>query len=148
MGDPAMLCRAVALLALAAALLPGAQAPVFAADPILMETDPGICADTRFLKKIQSRFRHQVRHVPNLPDVEIEAFRNLREVRYIPTDERRPIDRRYCSGHVVLSSGDSRSIWYLIEGDMGFASFGDNVEFCIAGFDRWRVYNGHCRVLR
>ena len=31
---------------------------------------------------------------------------------------------------------------------MGFASIGDNVEFCVAGFDRWMVYNGRCRVLR
>ena len=28
-----------------------------------------------------------------------------------------------------------------------FASIGDNVEFCVSGFDRWMVYNGRCRVL-
>jgi hypothetical protein len=31
---------------------------------------------------------------------------------------------------------------------MGFAGMGDNVEFCVSGFDRWYVYNGRCRVLR
>ena len=35
-----------------------------------------------------------------------------------------------------------------IEEGMGFASIGDNVEFCVSGFDRWMVYNGRCRVLR
>ena len=31
---------------------------------------------------------------------------------------------------------------------MGFVGIGDNVEFCVSGFDRWMVYNGRCRVLR
>jgi hypothetical protein len=42
----------------------------------------------------------------------------------------------------------SRDIWYLIEIPMGFAGVGSNVEFCVAGFDRWNVYGGGCRVLR
>jgi capsid protein len=49
---------------------------------------------------------------------------------------------------VVQSDGADRDIWYLIEEGMGFASIGDNVEFCVSGFDRWYVYNGRCRVLR
>ena len=36
----------------------------------------------------------------------------------------------------------------LIEEGQGFASIGDNVEFCVSGFDRWLVYNGRCRILR
>jgi hypothetical protein len=36
----------------------------------------------------------------------------------------------------------------LIEGRMGFAGIGENVEFCVSGFDRWLVYNGRCRVLQ
>ena len=42
----------------------------------------------------------------------------------------------------------SREVWYLIEGHMGFVGIGENVEFCVSGFDRWYVYNGRCRVLR
>ena len=49
---------------------------------------------------------------------------------------------------VILSDGDARDIWYLIEEGQGYASIGDNVEFCVSGFDRWYVYNGRCRVLR
>ena len=49
---------------------------------------------------------------------------------------------------MLLSDGRKRSLWYLIEYGMGLASIGDNVEFCVSGFDRWLVYNGGCRVLR
>ena len=59
-----------------------------------------------------------------------------------------PIGRRYCGATVALSDGHDRDIWYLIEEGQGFASIGDNVEFCVSGFDRWMVYNGRCRVLR
>jgi len=137
-----------ALLALATTLAPSVAVPALGADLIVREKETGICAEEKWRKKISKRFRHQVENVPNLPDVEITDFRNLRQTRFEPTDERRPISRRYCAGDVVLSDGRTRDIWFLIETDMGFASIGDNVEFCVAGFDRWRVYNGHCRVLR
>ncbi len=31
---------------------------------------------------------------------------------------------------------------------MGYAGVGNNVEFCVTGFDRWYVYSGRCRILR
>jgi hypothetical protein len=111
-------------------------------------TDPGVCADQRVLARISHRFRHQVRHVPNLPDVEIVGYARLGQKRYLPSDDRHPIARRYCHGSVDLSDGRRRSMWYLIENPMGFAGIGSNVEFCISGFDRWLVYGGQCRVLR
>lgn len=137
-----------ALLSLSAILGAGAPAPALSADLIVREQEFGVCAEEKWLKTIRKRFRHQVENVPNLPDVEIQEFLNLRETRFIPTDERRRISRRYCAGDVTLTNGHTRDIWFLIETDMGFASIGDNVEFCVQGFDRWRVYNGHCRVLR
>jgi hypothetical protein len=125
-----------------------APSPVRAADFILNYEDPGICGDQRFLNKITKRFRYQVTHVPNLPDVDILQFTQIYEKVYLPERERWPIGRRYCGATVYLSDGEQRPIWYLIEEGMGFASIGDNVEFCVSGFDRWYVYNGHCRVLR
>lgn len=107
----------------------------------------GACAEQRYLGKISSRFDHQVKNVPNLPDVAITDFRNIHEHRYIPDDEDHPIARRYCGATVLLSDGRSRDLWYLIESRMGFVGIGDNVEFCVSGFDRWYVYNGRCRVL-
>ncbi len=139
----------LSLAALAANLLASlAATPAFSADPVLVEVDPGICAEAKWLNRIEHRFRYQVRHVPNLPDVEIAQFYNIREKRYEPTDETHPISRRYCEADIYLSDGQSRDIWYLIETDLGFASIGDNVEFCVDGFDRWYVYNGRCRVLK
>ena len=99
------------------------------------------------LSRITERFRHQVRHVPNLPDVAISDFRRIHERRYLP--ERgldRPIGRLYCGATAVLSDGHERPIWYFIESHMGYAGVGDGVEFCVSGFDRWNVYNGRCRV--
>lgn len=111
-------------------------------------SDAGVCAESWVLNRITSRFRHQVRHVPNLPNVEITDFRKIHEHRYLPAGENWPIGRRYCGATVALSNGTDRDIWYLIEEGQGFASIGDNVEFCVSGFDRWMVYNGRCRVLR
>lgn len=112
------------------------------------ESDPGVCGEAWVLNKITSRFRYQVTHVPNLPNVDIVDFSRIHENRYLPAQEDRPIGRRYCGATVALSDGHSRSVWYLIEEGQGFASIGDNVEFCVAGFDRWLVYNGRCRILR
>lgn len=144
-----------------ASLAPVAQ-PVQAADSLGEEYSNGatVCAAPSVLKRITKRFDYQVKHVPNLPQVAIIDFRRIHENRYIPADGLdRPIARRYCQATVELSDGGSREIWYLIEERMGFATLldgvgladevrGSNVEFCVAGFDRWMVYNGACRVLR
>jgi hypothetical protein len=107
------------------------------------------CADAGILKRIVTRFRHQVTHVPNLPDVDIVELRKVHQHRNYVASEQWPIPRRYCGATAQLSDGRTREVWYLIEGGQGFASaFGDNVEFCVSGFDRWYVYNGRCRVLR
>ena len=108
---------------------------------------PRECEDNGVLSRISEKFRYQVRHVPNLPDVAIEDFRRVHEHRYLPEAEDRPIARRYCGATAILSDGRKRDVWYLIEDGMGFAGLGQNVEFCVAGFDRWMVYNGRCRVL-
>lgn len=123
--------------------------PAMAADPRAhIYTDPGICAENRVLNRISSRFNHQVRNVPNLPLVDIVRFDRIRENRYLPEMPDRPIERRYCQAVVTLSDGNHRDVWYLIEHRTGFAGIGRNVEFCVAGFDRWNVYGGRCRVLR
>ena len=108
----------------------------------------GDCSEAWVLDKITRRFRHQVRHVPNLPQVDIVDFRGIRERSYRPASQEWPIGRRYCQATVALSDGHDRAVWYLIEEGQGYASMGDNVEFCVAGFDRWMVYNGRCRILR
>ncbi|THF58463.1 hypothetical protein [Ollibium composti] len=139
------------------AALIGAVAPLSIAPPIhaadlpayVDEGDTGVCSEPWVLNRITSRFRYQVQHVPHLPDVEIVDFRRIHQHRYLPAlGEKRPIARRYCGAKVALSDGRERAVWYLVEEGQGYAGMGDNVEFCMSGFDRWMVYNGHCRVLR
>ncbi len=117
---------------------------------LFLEVDPAPleCARPGILSTIKNRFRYQVHNVPHLPRVAILDFQRIHEHRYLPAQEDRPIGRRYCGATVQLSGGLQREIWYLIEDGQGFASLGDNVEFCVAGFDRWNVYNGRCRVLK
>ncbi len=135
-----------ALLSLAGMAASGGQG--FAADLGVYYDDPGACGESWVLGKISNRFRHQVKHVPNLPHVTITDFQAIHQNRYLPARDDRPIGRRYCGARVILSDGQDRDIWYLIEEGQGFAGIGNNVEFCVSGFDRWYVYNGGCRILR
>ncbi len=140
-----------ALTAAGSALLPSVT--VRAADLAVYEDtgivqDLGMCNQSWVLRAITHRFRHQVTHVPHLPNVAITNFYDIHQHRYLPAYEDRPIGRSYCGAIVALSDGERRDIWYLIEEGQGFASIGNNVEFCVSGFDRWFVYNGRCRVLR
>lgn len=140
--------RALSAAAMVVAGLASAPA-VRAADYVIQDSGGyGACAEQKYLSRISSRFDHQVKNVPHLPDVSILEFVNIHERRYLPETEEWPISRRYCAATVVLSDGHTRDIWYLIEGRMGLAGIGDNVEFCVSGFDRWFVYNGRCRILR
>lgn len=107
------------------------------------------CDDAGVLGRIADKFHYQVTHVPNLPDVRIVDFKRIHQNRNSVASEDWPIGRRYCGAKVTLSDGRDRDVWYLIEAGMGLAGIaGDNVEFCVSGFDRWYVYNGRCRVLR
>lgn len=145
-----MTARLASSLFAAAALLasPGLSAPAFAADPLVYQDYSGTCSKSGYLARIEHRFHYQVGHVPELPDVGIDQFYNIRETRFVPKDETHLIERQYCEAQVLLTDGRTHDIWYLIESDQGFASIGSNVEFCVEGFDRWHVYDGRCRVLR
>lgn len=144
--------RSMALFA--ALLIPVAQGAAAAdLNPVPAPTryhdaGPQPCGDATVLKRISRRFDHQVRHVPHLPQVAITSFEGIHEHRYLASHEDRPIARRYCNATAWMTDGRSRQVWYLIEYGQGFAGIGDNVEFCVSGFDRWNVYNGHCRILR
>ncbi|WP_367944396.1 hypothetical protein [Aquamicrobium sp.] len=142
--------RFARLLLVMALALTGGTVAARAADPVAVAIDtPGICGNQAVLNRITSRFRHQVHHVPNLPNVAIADFHRIRESLHQPKIAgERPIDRRYCHAKADMTDGRSRDVWYVIERPMGFAGLGSNVEFCVSGFDRWNVYDGRCRVLR
>lgn len=136
-----------------AALIAAGIMPAHAWDSLKRQNvgDASDCARAEILSSISSRFDHQVRHVPHLPQVGIEGFHRIHQHRYVPAGKRNATDisRRYCMATAALSDGRHRSVWYMIEYGMGFAgAFGDGVQFCVAGFDRWKVYNAGCRVVR
>lgn len=138
---------AAALAASFASMVP--QLPAWAADAVAIyaQEDP-ICAHRSVQSAIAHRFRHQVTHVPHLPNVGIVDLYGASLTRYEPATPNSPIERRYCAATAQLTDGQNRPVWYLIEYGQGFAGLGDNVEFCVLGFDRWNVYNAACSVLR
>ena len=144
--------RNVLSIAIAAglAVLTVAAAPAKAHEPYYPLAESALCDDAKMLRKIRARFAHQVRRVYHRDDLAITDFVDIHQHRYHRQDPHwdRPIPRRYCHATALLSDGDYRKIWYLIEGGAGFASIGSNVEFCVSGFDRWNVYNSACRILR
>ena len=141
--------RFASLLLACLLALAGGASTVAAADLVAVSVeDPGVCGNNSVLNRITNRFRHQVRNVPHLPQVDIVDFYRVKERRFLPQGHRRPIERRYCHATAGLSDGRSRDVWYLIERPMGFVGIGSNVEFCVSGFDRWHVYGGRCLSLR
>lgn len=106
------------------------------------------CDDEKVLEKITKRFAHQVKNVPHLRDVAITGFTKVHQHRYEDNRDESLIARRYCMATAHFDDGAHRSVWYFIEDGMGYAGYGDNVEFCVSGFDRWNVYDAWCRVAR
>jgi hypothetical protein len=79
----------------------------------------------------------------------IEDFSNIRLRRYEPKTEKNLIERYYCEASANMNDSVARSVWYLIETDMGYAGIiGDNVEFCVSGLDPIKAYGANCSTLR
>ena len=116
-----------------------------------------LCHDPKVLGRIVKRFNAAERDTwrRGLVMVDIGHVRERRVLDDPRPDEldARLIPRRYCTARAVLNEVGShrrpkRTVFYLIEGGQGFAGTRRNVEFCIDGLDPWRVYDGHCEVLR
>ena len=58
------------------------------------------------------------------------------------------IPRRYCIARATMNDSQFRTVIYQIEDQLAFASFGDGVEWCVAGLDRNLAYAPGCSVLR
>jgi ribonuclease T2 len=135
MSRPFLTCLLSAALSLP--LLPApAQAWWFHSDREALA-----CDDVGVLARISAKFRYQAVHVHHDNSLGISSYDNVHQHRYLDKREDRPIARRYCGAEVTLSDGGERTIWFMVERGVGFASVGDNVEFCVSGFDRWNVYN-------
>lgn len=104
------------------------------------------CTDTAVTGRIIERFNWADRH-SWLAGVTMSAIDREQE-RAVESFGPSPIDRRYCKGRALLSSGSWHTLYYRIERGMGLAGTHYKVEFCVPGHDPWRVYDGGCRVLR
>jgi hypothetical protein len=135
-------------LVLAAALLWAglfsAASPALAAGPDGEALD---CASPAILQQIEKRFAHAERHL-HKSGLDIVSLTRVHQHRFEEAGKRKPIARRYCGATALMNDGRKRNVWYVIEDGMGFAGYGDTVEFCISGLDPLRAYGGHCRVLR
>ncbi|MFZ2101223.1 MAG: hypothetical protein WAU86_11725 [Oricola sp.] len=143
--------RAILAATILAAPVSIAQAAdMIAPGPYMAAAPDSECAKANYLSAIEKRFHIQANEVHHRPDLAIVSISNIRENNYLPIQEDiSSVERRYCQAAAGMSDGETRTLWYLIEYSEGFAgAFGDNVEFCVSGLDRWNVYDGHCRVLR
>jgi len=105
------------------------------------------CNEQRVLDYIKKRFVWTDEKLLKR-GLRIEAIHRAHQNREQPITKTRTIGRLYCHGTAVMNDGGKRTIWYMIEADMGVASMRDNVEFCISGLDPWHVYGAWCRSVR
>lgn len=111
----------------------------------------GPCADEGVLASIRHRFAYGAARVEKR-DLGIVQVDRIRET-YATVDRPSPIPRRYCSAAVTLSDGSRSTLSWVVAGGAGFAAPGfayvpDEIEFCVAGHDPWRVHDGGCRTTR
>jgi hypothetical protein len=104
------------------------------------------CDDPGVLSWITSSFGGKESEYWNSP-LQIVGYDRIREigfrangVGYIP--------RRYCVARVTMNDSRYRLAIYQIADQLAFASFGDGVEWCVAGLDRNLAYAPGCSVLR
>ena len=109
------------------------------------------CEDGWTLAKIRHRFAYGAARVEKR-DLSIVEVGKIREI-HASVDRPSPIPRRWCKAAVRLSDGSRTTLTWVVEGGVGFAGPGlaylpDEVEFCVAGHDPWRVHDGNCRTTR
>ncbi len=58
------------------------------------------------------------------------------------------VARDYCMANSIMTNGDARPVYYVIEHGLGFAGLGRDIDFCVPGLDPWHVHDGDCRTVR
>lgn len=148
--------RPVALVftaALIAASAPRVEAADLAVRPlppqraVVVDAKVPLCTDPSVLAEVEDQFDYGAEHMLK-SSVQIVEFSGLFEKAYFPALEDSPIERRYCQGQATLSGGDHRTLYYVIEYPLGFASLGWKAQGCVLGYDRWHIYGANCESLR
>mgnify|MGYP003641203143 CR=1 FL=1 len=105
------------------------------------------CDSPEVLNYIQKRFVWTDRHLLKR-GLAIDSITRTHRNRVKYGNEYWSIPRLYCHGTAHMNDGHKRTIWWLIEGGMGFAGLRDNLEFCIDGLDPFKVHGAWCRSVR
>lgn len=111
-----------------------------------------LCDDPRVLRQVRSKFawadRNTWSEISNRSAaIGIGTIHNIRQ-RYALDQTRSLITHRHCNAIATLTSGEKPRLYYLIQERMGFSGISWKVQFCVAGYDRWRVYGAQCSTLR
>ena len=111
-----------------------------------------LCDDPRVLRQVQSKFawadRNTWSEISNRKTtISINAIGNIKQ-RYSLNQTKSLITHRHCDGTATLSNGKKPRVYYLVQERMGFAGISWKVQFCVVGYDRWRVYGARCSTLR
>ena len=141
--------RRMAALPVVAALCLAAG-PALAIDPLIHKAiaDKSVpsCADSPVIDTIQSRFSSAA-PVARGTSADIASVGKVTETHAGQLGPS-PTLRRYCTAEARLSDGHRTTLYYLVEQGAGYASATWNVDFCLAGFDPWRVHDGRCHSVR
>jgi hypothetical protein len=108
--------------------------------------DPRRCEDPRVLKYIAERFAWAERKTWHRGFV-IHRL-DKPQARYNVFDGPSLIPHRHCVARATMTNHRVYTVYYTVEDEMGFASIGDKVFFCIPELDRWRIYGAHCSTVR
>lgn len=119
-----------------------AKGGLYAVPPL----DPDPCEDRGVLQNIMERFFWAERHTWHR-GFHIAQIDHPR-LRYNMFNGPSLIPHRHCVARAVMTNGHVHTVYYSVEDEMGFASIGDKVFYCIPELDRWRVYGAYCSTVR
>ncbi len=144
------------LAAVSALVAASCATPSFAADyyqgasaPAVVVTNAKVpaCDDARVMAQVEDQFEYGAPTTVHAPLAVVE-FSGLFEKAYQPMGGHKEIERRYCQGTALISTGEHRHLYYVIEYPMGYAGLGWRAEGCVLGLDPWKVYGANCESLR
>jgi hypothetical protein len=142
----------VAALGVVSGLLAFGQ-PAHAANPFELnfwlsgpEYDGRVAPCEKAMGMITTQFWEKERTYWN-SSLRITGYSDIHEIAFRPWQSDN-IPRRYCAGSVMLNDGKMRELYYSIIEDGGFASYGQGIEWCVAGLDRNWAYSPGCRAAR
>lgn len=121
-------------------------------DAILGRGEVPLCDDPRVLRRITSKFSWADRNTWSRIEhrqhtISIQNIRHIKQ-RYRLDQTKSMITHRHCNATTTLSNGKHSKLYYMIQERVGFASLSWKVQFCVSGYDRWRVYGANCKSLR